>query len=59
MERYDTRKTLMSLEKLPVIVNNTNPNNYDQVKKLLFKEAFAYMKQANLCKDCQTGLIPY
>lgn len=46
-ERYNTTKTLMSLEKLPAIVNKINQNNNVQVNNLMFKEPFAYMKEAN------------
>lgn len=47
-ERYNTRKTLMSLEKTPAIVNKMDNI---QVNNQLLKEPLAYLKKENLRLD--------
>lgn len=49
-ERYDTKRTLMSLEKLPVNVDKIDLHN-NQYMKDIFQEPFTYMKEHNLRLD--------
>ncbi len=49
-ERYPTRKTLMSLEKLPVNIDKINKNTY-KYRKHIFQEPLSYMREHNLRVD--------
>lgn len=49
-ERYDTRKTLMSLEKLPVNIDTIHKDDCTHIRNL-FKEPIAYMRENNLRLD--------
>jgi len=49
-ERYNTRKTLMSLEKLPVNIDKINKNTLNH-EKAIFQEPFSYMRKHNLRLD--------
>lgn len=50
-ERYNTRKTLMCMERLPATQSKSSKNNYEHVKNTLLKEPFAYMEKENLKLD--------
>lgn len=47
-ERYNTRKTLMCLVKLPIVAENKNKCYAEYVKNEILKEPLAYMKKENL-----------
>lgn len=49
-ERYNTRKTLMSLEKLPVNIDKINKTTYKQ-RKDIFQKPLAYMREHNIRID--------
>jgi DNA-binding transcriptional MerR regulator len=50
-ERYNSRKTLMCLVKLPAFDSILIKNNSELVNNVLLKEPFAYMKKQNLRLD--------
>lgn len=50
-ERYNTRKTIMSLEKLPVNANYMNEYYCKQLKEQFLSRPFAYMREHNLRLD--------
>lgn len=50
-ERYNTRKTLMCMERLPATQSKSIKNNCEHVKNTLLKESFAYMEKQNLKLD--------
>lgn len=50
-KRYDKRKSLFSLAKIPVNTDKINKCNNEQLKEMLLKEPLQYMKAHNLKVD--------
>ena len=50
-ERYDKRKSLLTLAKLPVNTDKINKCNNEQLKDMLLKEPLKYMNEHNLKID--------
>lgn len=50
-ERYEKRKSLFSLAKLPLNMESINEYNNGQLKEILLKEPFKYMQEHNLNID--------
>jgi len=50
-ERYEKRKSLLSLAKLPLNIANYNKCNSERFREILLKEAFKYMQEHNLKVD--------
>jgi DNA-binding transcriptional MerR regulator len=50
-ERYEKRKSLFGLAKLPINMENTHKYNDTQLKDVLLKEPFEYMQSHNLKID--------
>jgi DNA-binding transcriptional MerR regulator len=50
-ERYEKRKSLFSLAKLPVDTEKINKSDNNELKEILLKEPFKYMQEHNLKID--------